>query len=822
MKKKIFLTLAIVMVLACLFAIGISAAEPNYDGEKVTLDDGTVCPLWDTDGNPLIWYVTSSTTVDNVTTKTYAYVDATSEAVAYINSSNSANQLDNITITVDGTDYAKTTIAVANFPNAKITTVTGNGKADRIGEDAIRLYKTFQSCKNLEYAYVNTATTSVGQESFKDCSILKFVNLADLTELTSIGTQAFNGDSKLFDGQELDLTNTKIKEVSNLALRTVKFTSVKLPEATFTTLGSEAFRECGNLETVTGTRKAFEAGKITSIGGNAYKNCYKLSQLDGLIENGILTIPEGVTKVDTFAFTHCEAITYIDLPSTLNYIGQQGFSYMTNVKLIDFGKISGKLTLNNCGHFRDMDNLIAVSLPEGMTQVNNRAFASCDNLTAFYMPNSVEILSTNGDGQGAFCGSKKLYFVQESFTVSQCLVDGVVDTSKLVLPEKPEVYYMPTSLTSFTGSVSSSDKYAISSIFRYCESLNDVMVFPESFTSAAVTRAFQEIGTKDSPKTIVFTGDIEEFAITHYSQYVTFVFANKNDEDFNDLGVIRATGNSKETGSSAYFCSTGKKYDLAISGRQGSDQDSTTEENIAKINATIEAIHATATDGTHHIRNPKLDSTTPADCVTDGSKVTFCFCGDKISTTPIYALGHDYTIKGEGGAPAVYAWVYVNNNYFGNATEQHVCQDCSELYLGAEVEESHLFVAGGYSHFIPTKEGEVPSISHTIKLNKENIDKYAEKTNGAKISYGTVAAVGDALGTPIEVDGEGNVTAKAQALIADMTGTDYIKLVIKISNVPADTAVNCNAYIVVGTTISYLCDESVLSVAQEQQLGITA
>ena len=43
MKRKLLLAVAIVAVLACLFAISVSAAEPNYDGEKVTLADGTEC-----------------------------------------------------------------------------------------------------------------------------------------------------------------------------------------------------------------------------------------------------------------------------------------------------------------------------------------------------------------------------------------------------------------------------------------------------------------------------------------------------------------------------------------------------------------------------------------------------------------------------------------------------------------------------------------------------------------------------------------------------------------------------------------------------------
>ena len=57
MKKRIFLTLAVILVLACALAISASAATvPDFTGETVTLGDNTVCALYDTEGNALIWY----------------------------------------------------------------------------------------------------------------------------------------------------------------------------------------------------------------------------------------------------------------------------------------------------------------------------------------------------------------------------------------------------------------------------------------------------------------------------------------------------------------------------------------------------------------------------------------------------------------------------------------------------------------------------------------------------------------------------------------------------------------------------------------------
>jgi len=57
--KKIVLILSTVLVITCLFAISVSAAEPSYaDGEWIYAADGTTkLAIRDTDGNPLLWYM---------------------------------------------------------------------------------------------------------------------------------------------------------------------------------------------------------------------------------------------------------------------------------------------------------------------------------------------------------------------------------------------------------------------------------------------------------------------------------------------------------------------------------------------------------------------------------------------------------------------------------------------------------------------------------------------------------------------------------------------------------------------------------------------
>ena len=843
MKKKLVLMLAIISVLCCLLALGVSAAEPDTSKETVTLADGTVCALWDTEGNPLIWYVKSN--VDNV--KTYAYVDATSSAVDY-NGGYSAStggvkwyQLSSVKVTVDDVSYDKSKLVVLNLQSDNVKITSGQN----IGQHVNCLSKTFTGSTTLEYAYLPLDTVDLNGEVFKNCTALKYVNLSELTELREIGSQDFNLGNvvQFMANQVLDLSNTKITTIATNGFACCSAIEIILPE-TLTSIGSDVFRNCKFATKITfkGTLTSVSTSNLfngcqaveeivgftipagtTEIGNKAFYQCYKLENAGDFIVDGVMIIPEGVTTVNTFAFSYCEGITYIDMPSTLTTINQQGFSYMKNVLLINFEKITGTLTLGNCGHFRDMDNLVAVSLPEGMVEVNNRAFASCDNLTAVYMPNSVQVLSTNGDGQGAFCGSSKLYFVNESFTVDQCLVDGNVDTSKLVLPEKPTVYYMPTSLTRFGGTVSASDKYSIASMFRFCNALNDVIVFPESFTDMQVTRAFQEIGTKESPKTIVFLGNIEAFALTHYSQYITFIFANELDKNLSDLGIIRSCGNTKETDSCMYFCSTGIKYNLAISGRVSSDQDATTEDSITKINTTIEAIHATAVEVNMHLTNPKATLTTPQTCTTPEGKTYYCFCGVKTGEdTTKDPLGHENS--------SIVAIVYNGVNKFFDAGDiTYHCDRCnSDHEEVGKGKAAAIFVFRGLS----AKEVEVygKAIIQTFAVNREAMKNYNDYSDYDVVGYGLVAATELGLDGSTEIfDNDGNVnTNKAGVVNISAREENFDVFEIKVNGLEgtytnpetseatslADIKVYCCGYCLVqigGTVASYYASNGVVT-----------
>ena len=817
MKKKLFLFCVIVAAFACIFALGAYAAEPDNSRETVTLDDGTSCALWDVDGNGLVWYKTDSG---------YAYISATDPAVDYNNGWNGGDQLGTMKINVDGTTYEKGSFVVLNFSGGiKITS------GQRVGNYINRISKTFTSASNLEYVYLPLNTIVLGGEDFKSCTKLKYINIEELTELNYIGSQSFNGCSSLFVDKAVDLTGTKITYLGSGAFGSSPAKEFKLPSTlttvdqwafqyckslekiTFTaaptTLNTNSlFRECYKLKTIEGTAGYFESQVATSFWNYMFYKCYELERVDGLLENGILIIPEGIAEIGTFAFSDCDSIEAVIFPSTINKIYQQGFSSMDNLKIVSFDKKDAAvkaaisagesytpLAFDNCGHFRWCKSLVAISLPEGIIEMNNRVLADCTSLTAVYMPNSVQKFSTNGSGQGPFCNSGSLYFVNESFTVSQCIVNGALDLSKLSLPKKPTVYYMPSSLSELGGHVESNQYSKGGTIFQNCASINDVIVFGEAFNNFGATAMFHYIASESSPKTVVFTADMEGFVTPRYARYISFVFANEADKSPFDIGITCVyssvdRGNAINKESYMHFCYDESKYAYT---------DATTEIRDADAIAEYFNTVVIKTTENKHVMNPLADLVTDPTCTVDGGRESFCFCGYSFGKTEVIPMtGHTF----KEIIDTYYPLVNGAHNYYGNRVNLCTCHSCTDEYE-VEIENTALFTSKGYSY----SEHDTSAFSYTIYVNIDAIKEYS-------VMYGIVVSASP-NGAPISL-ADGKITHGDKTIVLEFQDTeiDYSIITAKLTNVSATTALHLSAYAIEGEDVSYLGHDTVNKIAE--------
>ena len=423
MKKKLFLVIAIMAMLACLFAITASADVVLDNSETVTLDDGKICPLYATNEAGervgLIWYVESVT--DGV--KSYNYVTVDSEYANIISTGGNAKELNNIYVTIGGTTYDKNTLVVVNLIDAKIT----GGNDGRKGNEPTFPYNIFSSSKNLEYFYCHQNTTSIGMQAFKGCSNLKYVNIDKLTNLTSIGQQSFISCTRLFEGKVLDFTKTALKSTDTNSLRGNAATEIIFP-TTFTSLGQETFKECKFLTKITfnstltsvntnywfdsceklvsveGLAPTVADGKITYIGTAAFKNCKSLVSVDGLFANGVFTMPSTSTSFGQDAFNGCTQLTTINAGTVTN-IGQTAFAGCTALKTFNYDVSTSTYTILYTSAFYGCTALESFAIPSSVLQFYGEAFRGCTALKTIDIPADSNLYDI---GAGCFRGCTSL------------------------------------------------------------------------------------------------------------------------------------------------------------------------------------------------------------------------------------------------------------------------------------------------------------------------------------------------------------------------------------------------------------------------------
>lgn len=172
----------------------------------------------------------------------------------------------------------------------------------------------FGECKNLINIILPDSVTSIGDHAFSLCENLASINIPD--SVSSIGIAAFASCSSL--------------------------TSITIPERV-TSIKDNTFANCDNLTSIKIPKS------VTSIGEHAFINTSWLKAkqeenplvivngilIDGRICSGDITVPDGVTRIGSWAFENCSALTSITIPDGVTSIGYLAFYMCLNLTNID-------------------------------------------------------------------------------------------------------------------------------------------------------------------------------------------------------------------------------------------------------------------------------------------------------------------------------------------------------------------------------------------------------------------------------------------------------------------------------------------------------
>ena len=213
----------------------------------------------------------------------------------------------------------------------------------------------FYSYENLKSIQIPASLESIGEYAFMECDNLKDVDIAEGSELTSIGVKAF-------------CWCTGLEEI-------------EVP-AGVTEIGTDAFFACGALQISVVSENTVYASRDGALYD---KNMTTLIAAPGA--SGEFVIPSGVKNIDTSAFAYCSNLSSVKIPEGVESIGDLAFydcSKLSSVEIPEGVESIGDSAFAYC------DQLSSVEIPEGVTSIGSYAFRHCYQLSSVEIPTSVE------------------------------------------------------------------------------------------------------------------------------------------------------------------------------------------------------------------------------------------------------------------------------------------------------------------------------------------------------------------------------------------------------------------------------------------------
>ena len=334
----------------------------------------------------------TSITIPNTITKIGQYAFRQCESLQTITIANDS-QLENIDKCAF---YECTSLGTINIPNSvtqigdsafyncsALTSIVIPNSVSQIGDNA------FYECSSLTNITIPNSVTQIGDSAFYECSSLTNITIPD--SVTSIGTNTFSYCE--------NLSNVKLSEQlktidSGVFSNCTNLKDIKIP-ASVTTIKDNALYGVGNVwipdKDIDGISGAKWGAKVVY-----WKNTYP----DTTGQFVIYVDKENETG-RILAYIGDEKKTDIVIPETLsydeNFIGTIGTNSLNSSNTVDVKTVSIQAIGKQA--FYQNENIISVSLPKTLKNIEENGFDGCKNLTTINLDN-VENL---GDAAFDFC-----------------------------------------------------------------------------------------------------------------------------------------------------------------------------------------------------------------------------------------------------------------------------------------------------------------------------------------------------------------------------------------------------------------------------------
>lgn len=217
--------------------------------------------------------------------------------------------------------------------------------------------RAFENCTSLKSVKLPPTVTKIANNAFSGCSKLEEIEGLEQCKISELSATAFDSCVRLKD---INLSNATIAAIPDQIFSGMRgLISATVPK-TVTSIGTEAFYACKNLEMINGLSDC----DITKIGEKAFYNCWSLKEAD-LSGSSLTVLPASAFKGDT-------ALLSVKMPENLNEIGNEAFYGCSAMKKLDLNNT--RLTTIGNSALSDMTSLMYINLPDTVNSVGAKAF----------------------------------------------------------------------------------------------------------------------------------------------------------------------------------------------------------------------------------------------------------------------------------------------------------------------------------------------------------------------------------------------------------------------------------------------------------------
>lgn len=235
------------------------------------------------------------------------------------------------------------------IPLEKVKKVVIDKGITRVGEHA------FNSFGKVTEVELPESLTEIGNDAFNGCKALTSITIPEKVE--TIGADAFYMCSAL---SKITLSNN-LTHIGKTAFCSTGLESVTLPSS-LTSMGESVFSNCEALKTVSFNENC----KLEELPVATFSHCTALS---------LVELPKNLKTIGKYAFYECGALKGIDLPDTLEEIGENAFNTSGLVSL----EIPSNVQKLGRDSFGSCAGLKRVALGDNITERGNGVFSGCSD-----------------------------------------------------------------------------------------------------------------------------------------------------------------------------------------------------------------------------------------------------------------------------------------------------------------------------------------------------------------------------------------------------------------------------------------------------------